>query len=519
MLSLSSRRDSWSLLIRLLLVLGLVAANAVIGLKYQRLPLSLVLAAAAGVGLAVLALRDMPAAQTLFVVSAGTVSFSLGTGTLSSLNVAMLMASLFSGVWLLRMVVTRRFRLVSTPLNRPLAAFLVAGAASFICGLAIAGMPGGRQIAGLKVQAGQYGIWALTAAIFLLSVNHPVGERTLRFWTGFLVLVGVAVMAAGIVARRYSVLPGWSGGLYMWPVVLLLAQILFNRDLDDRLKLLGLGGLGLWAIWAVKVALVYKSIFAPALIAFVILVFLKSKRLFFLAAAAALIVVVVVSPARIERALTAGEESSASPVRSNLWVDVFRLGSRSPLLGLGPANYTYYWSDQTFQSRSYEYVNRYAWTRQVYAPPAHNMFADLFAQTGAVGLLLFTWALAGGLRLGWKTLKRPLSPFGRAYAVAVLAGFAAQIVASFVFAEWLLPYVYNLGFGNFPQAAYAWLLLGTLAWVGKDEGGGMKDEGGRMKAEGRGEALRPSVVAAGPFTSDETPSDNTLLAGSASPLP
>ena len=123
-------------------------------------------------------------------------------------------------------------------------------------------------------------------------------------------------------------------------------------------------------------------------------------------------------------------------------------------------------SDLTFKSQSYEHVSPYAWTRQVYAPPAHNMFADLFAQTGAVGLMLFSWALGGGLWLGWQTLKRPLSPFARAYTYAVLAGFAAQIVASFVFAEWLLPYVYNLGFRNFPQAAYSWLLLGTLAWVG-----------------------------------------------------
>ena len=98
-----------------------MAVNAAIGLQWQRLPLALVLAAAAGAGLALLALRDMPLALTLFVVSAATVSFSLGTGTKSNLNTAMLMVGLFSGVWLLRMLVTRRFRLVRTPLNRPLA--------------------------------------------------------------------------------------------------------------------------------------------------------------------------------------------------------------------------------------------------------------------------------------------------------------------------------------------------------------------------------------------------------------
>ena len=461
-------------LARLLLVLGLVAINVAVGLQWQRLPLTLILAAAAAAGLAVLALRDMPAALSLFVVSAAIVSFSLGTGTKSNLNVAMLMVGLFSGIWLLRMLMTRQFRLVRTPLNLPLFAFLVAGMVSWIYGLAVAGLPGGLRIAGLTAQVGQVGIWVLTAAIFLLAANHPVGERTLQLWTGFLVVAGIAMMAIGIVLNQYYLLPGWSGGLYMWPVVLLLAQILFNRDLDGRLRLLGLGGLAIWGYWAVKVAIGYKSIFVPAAFAFMILLFFKSKRLFLLVVTVAAIAVLALGTGRIDRALMAGEEYSATPIRSNLWADVFRLGARSPLFGLGPANYTYYWSDPNFESRSYEHVSRYAYTRQVYAPPAHNMFADLFAQTGALGLLLFTWALAGGLRLGWQALRRPLSPFGRAYAYAVLAGFAAQIVASFVFAEWLLPYVYNLGFGNFPQAAYAWLLLGTLAWVGTPEGDGVR---------------------------------------------
>jgi hypothetical protein len=470
MASLSSLHETRSVLVRPLLVGALLAANAVVGLMGQRLPLTLVLAAAAAAALALLALRDMALALTLFVVSAATVSFSLGTGTKSNLNAAMLMAGLFTGIWLLRMLVTRQVRLVRTPLNAPLFAFLVAGIVSSVNGLVVAGQPGALRIAGLMPQVGQHGIWILTVAVFLLAANNPVSERTLQVWTGFLIAAGIAMMAAGIATNSDYVLPRWSGGLYMWPVVLLLAQVLFNPGLDRRLKLLGLGALGIWAVWAVRVALGYKSIFAPALIAFAILLLFKSKRLFALAAAAALVVVLAVSPARFNRALTAGEEYSATPIRSNLWLDVFRMGARSPVLGLGPANYTYYWQDQTFHSRSYEHINRYAYTRVVYAPPAHNMFADLFAQTGAVGLFLFSWALAGGLWLGRQALRRPLSGFARAYALGVLSGFAALIVASFLFAEWLLPYVYNLGFASFPQAAYAWLLLGTLAWVGTANG-------------------------------------------------
>ena len=144
MRNLSVLRDTRPVLVtRMLLVLGLVAANVAIGLLWQRLPLKLLLAAAGGTGLVLLGLRDMPAALTLIVMAAGIVSFSVGTGTMSRLNVAMLLVALFSGVWILRMLVTRRLGLAPTPLNRPLLAFLLAGAASLVYGLAIAGQPGG----------------------------------------------------------------------------------------------------------------------------------------------------------------------------------------------------------------------------------------------------------------------------------------------------------------------------------------------------------------------------------------
>jgi hypothetical protein len=449
-----------------LVVFVILAASAYAGYRLNRLPVFYLFAACGALALIAVTLKDVRLGLTLLVFASGTVGLSIGTGTQSSINVGMILVALLTGVWLARMLVTRHFRLVPTPLNRPLLAFLVAAAVSFIYGPAVAGASGGLRIAGLTVQAGQYGIWALTAAVFLLSANHPVGERALWLWIGFLIAVGVAIMVAGIALQSRDVLSVWGGSLYMWPVVLLLAQILFNHDLDGRIKLLGFGGLGIWGYWAVKVALISKSLFVPAVLAFLVLFFLRSRRLAILILAVVVTVVLVVGPGRISQMLTEGEEYSASPIRPNLWWDVFRLGARSPLLGLGPANYTYYWSDQTFQSLSYEYVSPYAFTRQAYAPPAHNMFADLFAQTGAIGLILFTWALVGSLRLGWQTLKRPLSPFARAYVFGVLVGFASLIVSSFFFCELLLPYVYNLGFRYFPQAAYAWLLLGTLTWVG-----------------------------------------------------
>jgi magnesium-transporting ATPase (P-type) len=94
------------------------------------------------------------------------------------------------------------------------------------------------------------------------------------------------------------------------------------------------------------------------------------------------------------------------------------------------------------------------------------MFADVFAQTGILGLFFLVWALVAALWFGWHARRRQLSGFGRAYLYGVLCGFASLTVASFFFAEWLLPYVYNLGLAGFRQSVYAWLLLGTLVGLG-----------------------------------------------------
>jgi hypothetical protein len=277
-----------------------------------------------------------------------------------------------------------------------------------------------------------------------------------------LVVTGTAIVLYQCILGWKRDVAGWNGALYMWPFVLLLAQILFNPEMHRGLKLLGLGALGLWAYWVATIVLGWKSGWVPALLAFGMLLLLKSWRYCLVALLLCVALVLIIGPDTISAALLQNEEYSATPVRWNLWLDVFRMAVRSPLLGLGLANYEYYWQDLGFQSLSLPYVNPGAFVRSVYAPPAHNMFADIFAQTGALGLFFLVWALVAALRLGLQVRRQPLSGFGRALAHGVLCGFASLIVASFIFAEWLLPYVYNLGLKAFSHSVFAWLLLGTL---------------------------------------------------------
>jgi hypothetical protein len=444
---------------------GVVLASAFVGLRVYSLPLKYLLVLLAGAALALIALRDMSHGLSLLVFGA-TAPFAFGTGTQSDINGAMLLVALLTGLWVVRMAVSGRIRLARTPLNGPLLSFLATAGVSWVATNVV--LPPSIVLPSntFVVQAGQFAVFALTAAAFLLAANHPVSDQVLKVWTGFIVVAGSGIML-GRITGGWGAVRGWSGALYMWPVVLLVAQMLFNSKMRGWLKMLGLAAIGLWGYWAASTGISWKSGWAPAAGAILLLLLLKSRRLFLVILVVLAALVFAVGPERVSSALLAGEEASASPIRWNLWLDIFRLGARSWVFGLGPAVYRHYWFDPGFRSWSYEYVDPWAFARDVYAPPAHNMYADIFAQTGAVGLLLFLWVVAGGIRLGIRAIRRPLSPFGAAYARGVLCGFVALAAASFVFAEWLLPYVYNLGLAGFRHSMYAWVLLGTLVWLGR----------------------------------------------------
>ena len=105
---------------------AVLVASVVVGFGARSLPPNYLLMVVGGAVLVIVALRDMRAALTLTVLSADTIPLSIGTGTHSAVNAAMALVALFTGLWMLRMVASRRIHLALPPLNAPLLAFLVA---------------------------------------------------------------------------------------------------------------------------------------------------------------------------------------------------------------------------------------------------------------------------------------------------------------------------------------------------------------------------------------------------------
>ncbi|MBE2235691.1 MAG: O-antigen ligase family protein [Anaerolinea sp.] len=146
------------------------------------------------------------------------------------------------------------------------------------------------------------------------------------------------------------------------------------------------------------------------------------------------------------------DESGAS--RLVLIGRVIDVALRNPITGLGPAAYRPYAATQPLVLPG----NR-LWIGAVVS--SHNNYVDLFAHVGLVGLALFGWFVVEIGRLGHRLRQRYASGFAAAYVNGMLAaGVGALVIMAL--ADWILPFVYNIGFQGFQASVLVWLFLGGL---------------------------------------------------------
>lgn len=447
------------LLLQVAVVIGVLLLSARIG---YRPPLSLnLLAAGLGAVLTMLLTWNrIPLALTALVFTSALVDLSISTGTKSPVHFSLVLVMLLAVIWVVRMLLAHRLALAPNPANLPLIVFNLAVLVSWIAGYAFWKSSVPRPANALTVQAGQVAMYALSTAAFLLAANHRLTEKDIKRWFAAIVALGMAGTALDLLpfGKRPA---GVHGSMLMWPFVLVWSQLLFNPSLSRRLRRIGWLTLPFWIYWFWSLHYGWKSAWVPALLALGILLFLHSRSLALGIGFVALFLVIVNWGVFFPTTILA-EQQGGSLLRPAIWYDVLRLASHSPILGLGPANYMYYWRDPTFVSYSMDFTNWWAWYEIGYAPPSHNMFVDVLAQTGVVGFAAFAWAMAGLVILARRACQILPVGFLRAYAYGVLAGFLALAAASFVFADWLIPFVYNISIKGFQHSLYSWLLLGSL---------------------------------------------------------
>ncbi|MCE7985813.1 MAG: hypothetical protein DYG89_31940 [Caldilinea sp. CFX5] len=383
---------------------------------------------------------------TLFITGLLAPSPALPGG----LNFAVLQLSLLVALWLLKLLVTRRERLLVP--SRPVRPLL------YLVGVTLVAFAVGQlpwfpvpQRAPMDAQIGATLIFVLAVGAFLL-VAHEVQELRWLEWMTWLLLILGGLFALGwvspvsaITATAFQRGATANALFWTWLIALSFSLALFHETLAWRWRALA-GGICLLSLYVTCVLQYdWKSAWLPPLVAIGVIVAARSWRLgLFLAVAGYL-------PAQIisSRAIATDEYSYST--RMDAWVIIVKMLGVNPILGFGPANY--YWYTPLFRIRGYAVQFN-----------SHNQYLDILAQIGFLGLGCVLWFFAEAAWLGWRLCSEAPKGFARAYVYATLGGLAGT-AASGMLVDWFFPFVYNIGFNGFRSSIFAWLFLGGLVSI------------------------------------------------------
>jgi hypothetical protein len=367
------------------------------------------------------------------------------------LNIAVLFLILLVGLWLLGLIVGKSpTKWVSSRTFRPLLFFMAISVLAF--GVGQFSWFFYAQHAPLDTQLGGLAILLLSAGAFLLVAHQLHDLRWLQILTwlfvasGSLQIIGWLVPALGRYTSRLFQL-GTSGNslFWVWLTAISLSQAVFNRRLHVIWRFT-LGCLVL-ATWYVGFVLNYgwKSGWLPPLVSIAIILGLLSWRIGLGVALTGL----VIGPALATKAINTDLYSYST--RFEAWSIMLEIIKVNPILGLGPANYR--WYTPLFPIEGY-YVRF----------NSHNNYIDIVAQTGLLGLACFSWFAWEVGRLGWCLRNQAQEGFERAYVYGALGGLGGMLAAAMI-ADWVIPFVYNIGFSGFRASMLGWMFLGGLVSI------------------------------------------------------
>ncbi len=443
-----------------LVVLAVLLAAAVLGwhprLRY---------AALIGAGLAGLVLVWKPALGLgALILFALVVPLQFGTGTEVRLNPTALIVPALAAVWAAGALIRRDLPLVRTGADRPLLLFLLSAALSLLIGNALWDLAVPRPANLLVVQLAQWGILVSSGAAFWLMGSLVTSPEVLRRLTWLFLYVGgaVAVLRAlpglGRLAEATTTSASTRAPFWMLLAALGGGQLFFNRDLRPLQRGYLVCLLGLVAYFAFVVRKETASNWIGVAVAVAALAWLRFPRLRAVVVVALLVLYPVLAPRVYEFGGGDSEWEESGGSRLALINRVISVTRRDPLFGVGPASYRVYASAEPLTYGGALWYNP--------AVNSHNNYVDLYAHVGLVGLGLFAWFVWEVLRLGGGLVGRVGAGFVAGYTHGAVAALVAALVLMML-ADWVLPFVYNIGFPGFQASVLVWLFLGGLAAVAR----------------------------------------------------
>jgi hypothetical protein len=413
-------------------------------------------------GIGVVVLMQQPFLGLLGLVPVALViPKEFGTGSEVVLNLATLLVPALLALWVLDMVRRRDLHLVASRTNGPLFLFLVAGLVSLLAGNAFWDPAVPRSGRFFLVQLAQWAIFAFSAGAFWLAGNLMSDESWLyRLTFLFLALAGSLAILFVLPQGRALVNRRATFAIYRAPFWVLLAalaggQLLFNKKLSAPWRLFLLVTLGAVLVYAFHLQRKTASNWVGVVAVAGVLAWLRWPRLRWLAVIflLALVGTGFLSSAVYDFAGGDAEWEESGGARLALIGRVVEVTLRNPITGLGPAAY-----------RPYARMKPLPYMRALWFEPnisSHNNYVDLFSHVGLLGLGLFLWFAVEVTGLALHLRACFTQGFAAGYVNAMLAAWASALTLM-LFADWILPFVYNIGFLGFQASVLVWLFLGGL---------------------------------------------------------
>lgn len=406
-----------------------------------------------GIVFALLTLRRLQFGVFLLAIAALFVPFTVGTGTQTAIPASMVLAGLMVALWFLSMLMQGKVSFVSAPTNLPLLGFIVCALLSAPTGWLfyrpeVFSISSGAGTPFLIVQLAGLSLLVMLPLILFLSLNVLHDPKWVR-------LIFLAVTIAGLleIIMRVRPIPGVErlfpvnaqGMFPLWIVSLLYGQLLFNRNLRNWQRVLFVVLIAAWVNVTLALGISWISGWAPIVTSLSVITLIRSRK-------GALLMLLLGAGFALLNFDYLYQRIYVHSVyedfnRFTIWRTIIELvlNHASPLLGAGPAGYHLLYRT---------YIPGFTWS-------AHSNYVDIFAQTGILGFVFFTWFLIATLISGWRARAAIPDPFLQGISNGILGGFAGMIVAMSI-GDWLIPFVYNIGFNGFNTDAYIWLLTGVM---------------------------------------------------------
>ena len=395
------------------------------------------------------------------VIAALAVRAEISTGTAVRLNATAMLVPILGVIWLLRGMIRRDLSIVRSSVTRPLFLFLVSNLFSLLLGIALWDPAVPRSGGFALVQLAQWGIFGLSALAFWLSANTVPNEFWIKRLTWAFLLVGGILGALRIVpfsrvfSMRLATITLSRAPFWMLLSALAGGQIVSNTALPTHQKVF---------LYLVTIASLYfvfvenrnsSSGWVGVGVVISVIMWLRYPRLRWPAAISVVGMTAagILFPAVYEFAGGEADWIRTGGSRIALIRRVLQVTNRNPVFGLGPAAYRVYAAMEPLR------YGHALWRNPMVS--SHNNYVDFYAHGGIVGLGLFLWTMAEIARTGLSLLARSLSPFSKGFVVSMLAALASATVLM-AFADWILPFVYNIGFPGFQASALVWLFWGCL---------------------------------------------------------